>query len=223
MKIALLAWLAAGVVLLVGAASSTALPRPVSTSGIYVVRPDPRLCPSPLCGGYWVSLANHARTRCHDGLLRARCYVAIAVSGSTRKPLVTALPAGSLVRAAIGTWTFDGVGTLGAVVVADAWAPVAAQAASSGRFFRLWDAGIRCIRAPCYWLYGNRLNWTSRTTGSDLDLTATGASAVDLERAQAMLRAPDGLLATGRFVPSTDGGRVFHATRIYFRAKQPRA
>ena len=123
MRIALLAWLATGVVLLVGAASSPALPPPVHTSGIYVVRPDPRLCPSPLCGGYWVALANHARTRCHDGLLRPRCYVAVAVSTLTREPLTTALQAGSLVRAAIGTWTFDGIGELGAVLVADAWTP----------------------------------------------------------------------------------------------------
>ena len=33
-------------------------------------RPDPRMCPSPRCGGYWVALANRARTRCSDGVLR---------------------------------------------------------------------------------------------------------------------------------------------------------
>ena len=36
----------------------------------YIVRADPRLCPSPLCGGYWVALANGARTRCADGVAR---------------------------------------------------------------------------------------------------------------------------------------------------------
>ena len=184
--------------------------------------PDPRLCPSPLCGGYWVSLANHARTRCHDGLLRPRCYVAFAVSTVTRKPLATPLPAGSLARAAIGTWTFGGAGELGAIWVADASAPVG-DAAPSGHFYRLQDSGIRCIRAPCFWLRATRLNARSKATGSDLDLTATGASESELERAQAALRSPTGLLAAGRFVAATDGGRIFRATRIYFSAKQPRA
>ncbi|MEP7224495.1 MAG: DUF6748 domain-containing protein, partial [Actinomycetota bacterium] len=44
----------------------------------YVVYTDPRLCPSPLCGGYWVALANHSRTRCPDRRYRPRCYVASA-------------------------------------------------------------------------------------------------------------------------------------------------
>ena len=52
-------------------------------SAHYVVRVDPRLCPSPLCGGYWVSLANRHRTRCHDGVRRARCYVASAWPASS--------------------------------------------------------------------------------------------------------------------------------------------
>src|SRR4249920_2583048 len=223
MRIALSSYLAAGTVLLVGAAASSAVPAPSArTAGIYVVRPDPRLCPSPKCGGYWVALANQPRTRCADGLLRPRCYVAIAISTLTRKPLVTALPSGALVGATMRTWKFDGTGELGALSVSDAWTPVG-QAASSGRFFRLRDSGIRCIRAPCFWLYATRLNGGARMTASDLDLTPTGASSDELDRAQAELRSPDGVMARGRLVPTTDGGRVFRSTAFYLRAKQPRA
>ncbi len=220
MRIALLTCLAVLVGMFGGAPQAAT--RPAEGSSFYVVTPDPRLCPSPLCGGYWVSLANHARTRCHDDLLRLRCYVAIAVSTLTRKPLATPLPAGSLAHAAIGTWTFGGVGELGAVWVTDASTPVG-NAAPSSHFYRLQDSGIRCIRAPCFWLRATRLNSSSRATGSDLDLTATGASESELDRAQAALRSPGGLLAAGRFVAATDGGRIFRATRIYLRAKQPRA
>jgi hypothetical protein len=44
-----------------------------------VVEPDLRKCVTPLCGGYWVALANHARTVCHDGALRPRCYMTISM------------------------------------------------------------------------------------------------------------------------------------------------
>src|SRR5262245_387346 len=37
---------------------------------------DPRLCPSPLCGGFWVTSVNQSSTVCADGSQAARCYVA---------------------------------------------------------------------------------------------------------------------------------------------------
>jgi hypothetical protein len=221
MRIALIACVATGIVLLDGA-SAPALPPPVRTSGIYVVRPDPRLCPSPLCGGYWVSLANHARTRCHDGKFRPRCYVAIAISTSTREPLKAALPATSLVRAAIGTWTFGGVGDLGAVWVADAWAPVS-RAPPSGDFYRVRDRGIRCIRAPCFSFRAHRLNTRSAVTVSELDLGSSGAMPRQLQLAHAALTTPDGLLTAGRVVRVKDGGRLFSASQVFLRVVQPRA
>ncbi len=36
-------------------ATSTAARQPPTGTAIYVVRVDKRLCPSPLCGGYWVA------------------------------------------------------------------------------------------------------------------------------------------------------------------------
>ena len=44
--------------------------------GIYRVRSDTRLCPYPLCGGAFVSLANQSATYCADGETREACYVA---------------------------------------------------------------------------------------------------------------------------------------------------
>src|SRR5436309_12766354 len=113
--------------------------RTLTPKSIYVVRPDPRACPSPMCGGYWVALANHARTRCNDGLLRPRCYVAIAISSLTREPVTTELPANGLVKAVLGSQQFGGFGELGALYVTDVWKPVGQEA--TGGFFRMRDTG----------------------------------------------------------------------------------
>src|SRR5262245_60320092 len=62
----------------IGALTGAAASSPSGLPSIYTVRSDPRLCPSPMCGGYWVALANGARTRCDDGVQRSQCYVAEA-------------------------------------------------------------------------------------------------------------------------------------------------
>src|SRR5262245_50979707 len=48
---------------------------PIRNLSYFTIAPDPRLCPSPLCGGYWVSRVNHASTACADGTLAPTCYV----------------------------------------------------------------------------------------------------------------------------------------------------
>ena len=64
-------------------ASPTATPTPTAptgeppgATGVYRVRPDLRLCPSPLCGGAFASLVNQPTTQCVDGVDRAACYLA---------------------------------------------------------------------------------------------------------------------------------------------------
>ena len=208
---------------LAGAIPATAGPPPIVARSIYVVRPDLRLCPSPLCGGYWVSLANHARTRCHDGLLRPRCYVAIALSTLTRKPLTAGLPANALVRAVFGSWTFEGFGELGAVSVAEAWGPVG-PAPATGDFFRIRDTGVRCIRAPCFSFRVGRLNTSSHTSVvSSVDLGPARGDPKTLRRTEDALSTPDGLLVSGRIVPTLDTGRLLRASQVFLRIATPRA
>ena len=206
----------------VRATAAPALPPPVVARSVYVVQPDPRLCPSPLCGGYWVSLANHARTRCHDGLLRPRCYVAIAIDESTRQPLTTALPANALARAVVGSWTFEGFGELGAIFVADVWKPVG-RAPPTGDFYRLRDTGVRCIRAPCFSVRAWRVNRPYRVTVSGVDLGPARSTPDTLRQAEAALAAPGGLLASGHISRTADGGRLFEASQVFLRAATPRA
>jgi len=203
-------------VMLGGVSVAASDPPPVGSS-FYAVRPDLRLCPSPLCGGYWAALANHARTPCADGALRPRCYVTKVV-GEDRHSLPSGVPAGALVRAEIEPWPFEGFGKLGVLVVADALAP-AGRAPEAGSFYRLVDTGIRCVRAPCFSVRASRLNRSSRTTLSSTDLAAARAALHELARAEAALATKNGLLARGHVVPSPDGGRIFRATRLYLRSQ----
>lgn len=199
------------VIFAVGSSASGSLP-PVGTS-IYVVRPDPRLCPSPRCGGYWVALANHARTRCHDGLLRARCYVASAIDVGGI-PLAAGVPDGALARADIRAGSLPGLGTLGVLIVADVRAP--AGRGTKGTYYRVRDLGIRCVRAPCFSLRTASLNRSTRGLVSSLDLVSTAQpSAKELALAQSSLSTPSGLWLLGRVTRTRDGGRMLVASRFY--------
>jgi hypothetical protein len=187
---------------------------PVGTV-IYTVQADPRLCPSPLCGGYWVALANMARTRCHDGVRRGRCYVAKAV-GEDRRPLEAAVPDGALARAVVESSEHEGLGRLGVLAVAAVFTP-AGTAKVSGGFYRVTDTGVRCIRAPCVSYRARPLNAWTRIAVSKVDLAAARATPFDVARAKAALHTRNGLLARGRFTRTSRGALVFRAFRLYLR------
>lgn len=218
MRILLIAVAALAASLLAGGVSAAA-----GSSGIgafqYVVDPDPRACPSPRCGGYWASLANHSQTTCHDGVLRRRCYVAIAVDTRGRE-LETGVPTGAIVRADLESQEFGPFGDLGVLVAADIRAPAGRE--PTGPYFRVKDLGIRCVRAPCFSLRAVRLNTTFRVTVSGLDLLPARLSERDQDRAEAALETSSGLFASGKVVRTADGGRTLRASRVYLRVATPR-
>jgi hypothetical protein len=197
-------------------AASVAGRQPPIGTAMYVVRHDPRLCPSPLCGGYWVAIANGARTRCVDDLRRPRCYVADAVHSGGRP--VGDIAEEALVRGAIGI----GREGLGELVVSAVYAP-AGEAMPSGGFYRVTDTGIRCVRAPCFSYRVTQVNGASRTTVSSLDLDVAEVTPKAVARALAAVETKNGLYARGRFATTPDGGRVFRALRLYLRETPPRA
>ncbi len=197
-------------------ATGSAARQPPAGTAVYVVRHDLRLCPSPMCGGYWTALANGARTRCLDGLRRPRCYVARALDAK-RGP-VGDIPEEWLVRGAIEA----GADKFGVLLVSAVYYP-AGKAAVSGGFYRVFDNGIRCIRAPCYSTTVSQVNGSTRTAVSSLDLDASGATLTEIDRAHAAVRSRNGLYARGRFALTPDGGRGFQALRLYLRAPLPRA
>jgi hypothetical protein len=188
-------------------------------SSQYVVQPDPRLCPSPRCGGYWVALANHPETRSHDGTLQPRCYVAVAVD-EQRHGLEASLPPDALVRAALEARSFGGLGELGVLAVADIRAPTGQK--RSGVVYRVRDLGVRCIRAPCFSLRVARVNGSFRTTLSDLDLRPALLTPEQRAQAGRTLAMPVGLFVAGRIVAAAGGGLVLRASRVYLRVAPPR-
>ncbi len=190
--------------------------QPTTGTAMYVVRHDPRLCPSPLCGGYWVAIANGARTRCADSLRRPRCYVADAF-GVGGGPLAD-IPEEALVRGALDVGRDD----LGRLVVSAVYAPLG-EAATGGGFYRITDTGIRCVRAPCFSYRVTQVNGATRTTVSSLDLEAAGVTPKAVARALAAVETKNGLYARGRFALTPDGGREFRASRLYLRETPPRA
>ena len=197
-------------------ATSTAARQPPTGTAIYIARVDMRLCPSPLCGGYWVAIANRARTRCADGLRYPRCYVARAVDTASKE--LDGIAEGSLVRGAMDLGRDD----LGELVATAVFAPVG-QATVAGGYYRVTDTGIRCVRAPCFSWRATQVNGSTRAAVSGVDLEAANATTSEVARARAALHTKSGLLARGRFVTSADGGRVFKALGLYLRAPQPRA
>ena len=203
------------------AASGTGARTPPSGTAMFTAEADPRLCPSPLCGGYWVALANGVRTRCGDGRRQARCYVSRAVDRAGT-PLDRELPVGALVRGAIERGQRFVSHRLDQLLVRAVYAP-AGTADPGGGYYRVFDTGIVCVRAPCFSFRAQGVNGSSRVTASSVDLQASGASAAEVARAQVALRSKDGLYARGRFATSPDGGRVFRALRLYLRATLPRA
>jgi hypothetical protein len=206
-------------VVLLGSVAAVGSGRPVTVTAIYSVRGDPRLCPSPLCGGYWVALANGARTRCADGTRNVRCYVAKAVDARRRSVSVSN---DGLVRGSLEQALFGDFGPLGVLVVAAAYTP-AGTAPVTGGYYVVTDTGVRCIRAPCFSYRVSQANGSTRTLASDVDLAAAQLTVGELARAAAALRTKTGLLARGRFGSTPDGGRIFRPSRVFLRATQPRA
>ena len=214
MRILLVAVAAALLAAFLASLAMGAGPRTVG-SAQYVVRPDPRLCPSPRCGGYWVALANRERTRCVEGALRPRCYVARALD-ENRQPLTSAVPDGALVRGALEPWTLDGFGPLASLVAAEVRAPVGQK--SGAPIFRVRDTGIRCVKAPCYFMRAARLSHASFVTISELELDSVGLDPESRRRAEAALRTKNGLFVAGRLGRADDGGRRLRAVRVYLSA-----
>ena len=180
---------------------------------IYVAQQDMRMCPSPLCGGYWVALANHARTRCADGTLRARCYVAFVRDRTTGKTL--SLPEGGLAAALLTSQPSDW-NPLGVLLVDETWAPVS-RTSPTGRFVRLRDTGTRCVRRPCFSIRADLLNSTKRlgrVSALRLGPAQTGAAR---RRAEGALASGDGLLVSGSIVNTSGGDRVVAATQVYLK------
>jgi uncharacterized protein DUF6748 len=184
------------VALIVGLLVAVALPASAATPPTYYfVRPDFRMCPSPMCGGAWVSRVNHATTRCLDGALQRACYVASLSRSGTGTGRRFGTGSGDVVLGRIEPGGIAGFPKLAKLVVDRLWLQ-AAEPARPAPVYRVVDLGIRCITAPCFMYRASRLETPRRVALSSLDLAPLNLPPETHDRALRQL-SRGGLLVSG--------------------------
>ncbi len=91
----------------------------------YLVEPDPRMCVSPACGGFFVSELNTDFTVCADGSVADVCYVAEMNSDIPALADWAAQHCAGVVEGQILPKVIDPFGNLGQLILTEAWQPVA--------------------------------------------------------------------------------------------------
>jgi hypothetical protein len=194
-------------------------------SAIYRPEPDPRLCPSPLCSGWFVSLVNQSTTVCGDGIGRSHCYdllvdlEPLGLSEAQRASLVEAMLVNRvLLNGTIEPREPDATAVRGVLHASQAWQG-AGLASPNGHLYRVRDNGIRCITAPCFSYDAELMNSSEVTTVSAVDLTGVIAPPEELDAARRLL-VSSGLLVAGMIRPERrDGlgaeGRLLVASQFY--------
>ena len=166
--------LAAAVLTVLAPAGAAPIDARGGTNGFYRLRPDPRACPSPMCGGWFATPVN----------LRSSAYVAeldlsqLGLSPTAQGRLESDLAGDrALVRGRIVAAEIDGFPDLRKLVATEAWR-AATSAPSTGTVYRVEDRGLRCVAAPCFSLHAAVLGIARHTDLSDLDLAAIRPPAV---------------------------------------------
>ncbi len=208
-------------------AATGASARPNGAGDIFRVRPDPRLCPSPLCGGFFVGRLNRATTPCADGTARAWCYVAelnlSRLGAPARARIRTATGTGGVLlrgRLINGGGIPELPSSTGRFVATTGW--LAATAATwQTTTYLVSDTGVRCIRAPCFSLRAAVANTVGSRVISGLDLAGVAATPALVRKAQTAVRGP-GLLVAGTIRVDTAGsptsGRTLLADQFFLPA-----
>jgi hypothetical protein len=174
--------------------------------GWYLVHADLRKCASPMCGGYFVSRANLARTVCIDGHARAECYVA-ALDWSATKFSVdeqAKLDGAAVVMHGRLVATDYAAGRFARLAISDVWSPAVTPERNlsgypiiDGTLYRAFDNGTRCITWPCPSTTELRLNTSERRNIAGVDLSDSCANDKQVAEAYDAMATPTGILVDG--------------------------
>ena len=193
-----------------------------------VVERDTRKCSFPKCGGVYVAKVNGAQTRCADGSVAAKCYVAridltgLALPEQQAADLLAQAEAGHVILRASKLITgsvesADGIAPYRAPLLraTEGWQRLAPSedASIDGVVYRATDSGIRCITTPCPSLNAAKLNGrkNANVTGIDLSTVTPAPSQDELDAAWQDL-------AEGGFLfASTDTGAERAASALFTR------
>lgn len=178
----------------------------------FTVARDLRLCPSPLCGGYWVTRVNRPFTACANGTQAAACYVSdidLSASGlsAEQQQNVKSAAGHLLVRGSIETKEPSPLGVLGVFRANEVWMGHA-RVMPSGVFYRARSTSIVCVAFPCPVAEVVPLN-RSRAAVRIAGVMLGGVSPEARDGYQ-QLNAAEGLLTAGNLVPvSGPGGNSY--------------
>jgi hypothetical protein len=170
---------------------------------------DLRKCPSPTCGGWFLTQLNRPFTRCHDGTISASCYTPVldwtnaGLSDAQAAAMLDAcnqagLSTGvyAIVRGQFARTNTTPQPSLGRFVIREAWV-AEGEVTSAGTFVRVEDNGLRCFVAPCPNLTETTLNMGRIVDIAGVDWTPSGMSEAVIEECTQDMFAPDGLLVAG--------------------------
>lgn len=183
-------------------ASNASVCPDVSSSYYIVTRLDPRMCPSPLCGGYFVKAVNKPKTQCADGIWRRDCHAeqldASALGWSSDELARFSEQFGqrhALVRGKLRQMERNSL-KADILVVDEGWL---GQALSKplGTFFGAKATGIAGISFPCPSIQERKLNFRTERLLAELDLAASGAAEEQVKAGYKALSEPAGILAVG--------------------------
>lgn len=167
-----------------------------------VTRIDPRMCPSPLCGGVYVKQVNRTRTRCADGSVANDCYVPIldwsslSLSDEEIRQVEDDFRQMHLIARGELRIVDSPFGPLPGLVAMDAWRGVTGNEPIS-LVYGLRPSGIVCITTPCPEFDAVRLNQDKHRLIHAVDLTASGADAEQISKGLVALYQGPGLLVAG--------------------------
>jgi hypothetical protein len=195
----------------------------LASGAVYRLRADPRMCPSPRCGGFWASAVNRTVTTCLEGTSKPACYVAsidlTALAPSAQASLRAALASGRvLLQGVFARRGSDELPPVAALVARDGWLAVG-RGTESGVVYDVADTGVRCVRAPCFSYRATVVNGRRGATLSGVAFGLAKVPASALGRVQAALL-HGGVLAAGTVKTESVGkpaslGRALFATQVW--------
>lgn len=185
----------------------------------FAISADLRKCPSPACGGWFLTRLNRTTTQCHDGSVATSCYTPVldwsqaGLSADQQDSMLQACSQGAQSSSvyAVVRGQFKGRNhttprpELGRFVISEAWL-AEGDATSAGAFVKLRDNGLRCFAAPCPSITELMLNMGSATDIAGLDWVPSGMTDDQIAECTGDLTTADGLMVVGNRYTMTENG-----------------
>ena len=119
-----------------------------------------------MCGGWFLKRVNRTGTRCLDGVVRSRCYVA-SIRGTAQAPTNGVF----LARGRLTAAKLPGFPGYAMLELSQVWSPGSGTAIEPDVVYRVRDNGVRCITAPCFSFDAQLVERARMTRLSDVDLS----------------------------------------------------